>query len=149
MASLSSLNSTLNYWKNQVTAANKKIKCLKRRLSDVKTIKKNLLSVADDNASDVNGRIRNLRDKLVVGCDCPQKNASIAEILSGKDEKILESDTNLSVANSEFQKELNDINRKLGEAETSLERAQSEVAKTKSAVTTEERRVKEEEKNKK
>ena len=143
MASLSSLNSTLRYWNNKVTEYNDEIKRLKKRRSDVEDAKNKLKSVANGNAEDVNSKLKTISDKLSYGYNCPDKNGSVQSIFSGKTDGGL-GDGNLSSADRELQNELNDINRRIGETETALSRAKSEVSNTKSAISAEERRLREE-----
>jgi len=144
MANLSSLRSDLNYWNGQVNAMNDKIKKLKRRRNDVDSVISTLKSTVNNNAGDVNSRMRSAGGKLDRAISYSGKGSQVNAILSGKDERTLGSDNNLTAANEELQRELNDINRKLGEAEDSLTTANRRVSDTRTAIAAEERRQREE-----
>lgn len=143
MSSLSSLRSELSHWNNRVNELNDEIKKLKRRSSDVEGAKNALKSTANGNSGDVNNKIRSVGDRLDSAIDYSGKDGQLHGILSGKDERSVGSDNSLSSADSELQRELNDINRKLGEAESNLSAAKRKVGDVKAAIAAEERRQRE------
>ncbi|MGI6084508.1 MAG: hypothetical protein ACOYIF_03575 [Acetivibrionales bacterium] len=143
MASLSSLSSSLNYWNNQVNELNKKLKKLKKRRSDVEDVKRALKSTANGSASDVNNKIHVASYNLGIGITYSGKDSQLHAIFSGKAEQPLASDGNLSFADSELNRELNDIERKISETDSSLTTAKNKVRDIKAAIAAEKRQQRE------
>lgn len=148
MSSLSSLRSQLSYWNGQITGLNNKIKKLKARLKDVENVKKALQTTASGNSSDVNSKLRSTANKLDTAIDYSGKDGQLRSILSGKEEHGVGSDGSLTSADGELQREIRDINNKITEAENALASAKCKVSDIKSAITIEERRLREEAANK-
>ena len=144
MASLTSLRSNLNYWNGQVNQQSEKIKQLKKRRTDVENVKKALTATASSNSDNVNDRIHTSQGKLNDGIGYIEKNAQVASILTGKTERSVGSDNNLTFADSELQKELNSTDSKISEAENALATAKRNVNETRTAIAAEEQRQREE-----
>ena len=140
MSVLSTLQSTLNYWVDQVTGTNEKIRQLNKRRNDVESVKNALRSKSDGNAGGVNNRIHTSQDKLTGAIDCSEIGSKLYAIFSGKDERYLGSDSNLTSADSELQRELDDINRQLNDANSALASAKNKVSNTKTDITTEQKK---------
>lgn len=136
MADLSYLTSQLRYWENQVNALNNKIKKLKRRKKDVQAVISNLKGTAPKNASDINGKLKQAALSLDMGINYSGRDSQINSIFSNKNDKGF-GDSNVSSANNELQRELNDIDRKIEEAQRELNRAKERVKEYKSAVAVE------------
>jgi hypothetical protein len=110
----------------------------------VESVKSSLKSVASNNSSDVNSKIRATRQKLESAIEYSSKESLLDAILSGKEEGALGTDFNLTSADSELQRELNDINRKISDTEYAINDAKNRISSIKSAIEIEERRQREE-----
>lgn len=142
MSLLSDLYRQYNNLVSSITGQNNKITKLKRRRSEVETIQRNLNSVANGNSSDVNSKIRTAAQKLETGIEYSSKEYKLDQILSGKNEGGISSDTNLANAYNELQKEINDINRQISEAEAEKNSANNKANNVKSQIRAEEKRIK-------
>ena len=142
--SLSSLNSSLSHWNNQVRTINASIKKLRRRRSDVDEVIGNLKNTARNNASDVNKKINTSIGKLDSAIDYQGKNNLLRAILSGKNEGLVGTDNDLTSADGELKRELNSIDRQIADSEGDLLTAKSRVSNIKADIAAEERRQREE-----
>jgi prefoldin subunit 5 len=144
MASLSSLRSDLRYWESQRKDFEAKLKKLKERKNDVEGVKNQLKNIAGNNSGDVNAKIRSAAQKLENAIEYAGKEGQLDSIFSGKEERAVGGDGNLSSADSEIVRELNSIDRQISEAESSLATAKSKISSIKSAIAAEEQRQREE-----
>ena len=145
MANLKSMRSNLSYWNNQINELSARIKKLKRRRTDVESVKSTLRIVANNNAQDINGKMHTVDQKLGTSIEYAGKGNQLASIFVGRNEQGVGIDGNLTSVDHELQQELNEINRQLGNAEASQSQAQGKVRELKSAITAEEQRQIEEE----
>lgn len=148
MASLSSMQSDLRYWNNQVNEMNRKVKMLKKRRSDVDTIKTVFCRVVSDNSDDVNKKIRSTSQNLDSAIEHSGRERYLDQLFWGKNEQGIGIDVNLISAWSEMNREINDIDRQLNERQSSLSQAQNRVRNLKSNIAAEEKRQRDESRKK-
>lgn len=142
--SLSSLNSSLNHWSNQVRSLNALIKKLKRRRSDLEEVLRNLKNTVTDNSSDVNNRIKSSASKIDSAIDYSGKNNILNAILAEKYERAIGTDNNLTSADGELKRELSSIDRQISDSESDLSTAKRRVSDIRADIEAEERRQREE-----
>ena len=106
MASLSSLYSELSRWNSRLSDLNAKLNKLKRRKTDTEGVKNALRTVVNNNSNDINNRLRTTRQKLENAIDYSGKEHLLDAILSGKEERTLGVDDNLTSADV-ISRELN------------------------------------------
>lgn len=128
MASVAQIRSDLNYWKNRVTQLKNELKDLKERRDDIDAVRKKLASTASNNADDVNKKISTVRSKMGSGINYSVGNSQLQQILQGKDEKSLSSDSSLSTADSFLSSEYSTTVNKINTTNTDLGRAQTRVS---------------------
>jgi chromosome segregation ATPase len=144
MSTLSSLRNTLNFWNGQKRVFDSRLKKLRDRRKDVVNVKNALKKTADDNAGDVNKRLRAARNNLDSAINYAGKDSTLNSILSGKDEHSVGSDSNLTSADGELQKEISKIDRDINDAQNDLTNANNKIRETNAAIVEEERRLREE-----
>ena len=134
MSDLSGLYAQLRYWQQEVRRLKEKIKKLKQRIKDVEKVKKELKNAIDKDGSAVNKKIRSTREDLLDGISSPEKRGRLEGIFSGKEEKGLGYDSNLTQVDQSLQKDLNETQRKLTDAQNELKRAESRVRDIQNAI---------------
>lgn len=144
MASLNSLRNELRYWNNQLNTLNAKLKKLKKRHKDIESVKDALRTTAHNNSNDVNNKLRSAGQRLDCAIEYSTKENQLDFIFYGKNEQEFGGEYYLSAADSELQREWNDINRQISETESAISRAQGKVWNLKAAIAAEERRQREE-----
>ncbi len=140
MADLGSLYQQLAYWNGEVARLNEELKRLKKRKRDVEKVKRSLGSVARNNADDVNDKLRDVARKLEDAIDYPQKEGQLDGIFHGRNEGEVGSDRMLSAADSDLQREINDVDGKIRKAESDRAAAKGRVQSIKEAIAAEQRR---------
>lgn len=127
MGDYSYLYSRLRYWQNEANRLRKEIKKWKKRKQDVEGVQKSLRSVAQNSASDVNSKITRANDKLDHSIDCPTKEGMMDSIFRGKNERNVDSDSDLSSAKGALEQEIGICGRKITELENDLKNAENQI----------------------
>lgn len=144
MADLGYLRSELNFWNSQASALRQKIEKLNRRSKDVKNIKSALNTEASRNAGEVNGRLWSAAQKLESGIEHSAKDSWLDAIFAGKNEQTVGADPNLTFADRDLQREIDNIDCQLAEANANLSKAQNNAGNCRNAIAAEESRQREE-----
>lgn len=148
MANIYSLRAEKNNCNAKISNLESKLKKLKKRKSGVEDVKKSLKSVVERNVNDVNDKIRSTAQKLEASIEYSEKEGLLDAIFSGKQEGSLSGDGYIAPANSELQRELDNINSQIGETESNLTNTKNRLKNIKVAITAEERRLWEESRKK-
>ena len=139
MADLSYLTSQWRYWDNQANSLAQKKKKLKQRKKDVEEIISNLNKISPRNASDINGKLKQVMSNLDNGIDYSNRDAQINAIFRNKNDQAL-GDGNVSSAANELQRELRDTERKIDETQREYNRAAEKAKDYKTAMAVEKAR---------
>lgn len=139
MADLSYLTSQWRYWDNQAGTLSKKLKKLKQRKKDIQEIISNLNSASPRNASDINGKLKQVANSLDNGIDYSNRDSQINSIFRNKNDQAL-GDSNVSSAANELQRELRDTERKIDETQREYNRAAEKAKDYKAAMAVEKAR---------
>lgn len=131
MASLRSLKRQLKNLEDQIDDLEDEISHLKKRRSDVKKVKSILNSTVRSNARDCNRNLGTAAKNLDDAIDYPGKDDQIKSILAKKEETEIGSDDDLTSADWQLQKELDDIEEQLEDAQDSLKEAKEDRKETK------------------
>lgn len=129
MGEFSYLYSQLRYWEGEARRLRSEIKKWKRRKKDVEGVQNSLRSVAQNSAGDVNSKISKTSDKLERAIDCPEKESALDAIFSGKMERNVDGDPDLSNAKGAISQEIRICEGKIIELENRLQAAEREISR--------------------
>lgn len=127
MGDYSYLYSQLRYWQGEVSRLRKEIKKWKNRKQDVEGVQKSLRSVAQDSSNDVNSKIAKTNNKLDSSIDCPTKENIMDSIFRGKNERNVDSDSDLSNVKGALTQEIKVCEGKIIQLEGELRNAENQV----------------------
>jgi uncharacterized coiled-coil DUF342 family protein len=138
---LNQMQNQRNQLNNQVTNINTTINNLNRRRNDVLQIQTNLNNTSNTGVSNVNSRMNSANNALTSGLSSSTLGGRIQGIFSGKNERAIGSDSDLTDTNASLQREIGNIDNQLQTQRTALSNATNSVNNLNSNISAQERAI--------
>ncbi len=145
MSYLSSLESRYAALKRERSDCEAKLKVQKKRKSDVEGLIRVLCRVSEEKVDSVNKSLRSIKENLMSGVTLGSKFVSRAGEMDGAQEKDSGSDSQISAALDNLQKELSATERRITEYEGNIRSLSSQIDRVADDIRDEKRRIAEEE----